>query len=225
MNAKSQIFTRSMLAEAISRDPSKKADFSMAWEASKNPDLPKKSATLNRRSSDKELDKVTESSFDFQKPSPESAATTIGPISTNLPTGTNDKPNFVDSSNELANNDQLGSYCNGFSTSTIVSNLIGSRDFSIPLAAENKKGPQVDGQKNMSLANDCSDEVSSDVQLEPLAPNRNLANNFHPVISELGSVPAEGFFANLKKTWTLRLIAWLSHLFLSLGFSRTSSQI
>jgi hypothetical protein len=60
MNSNNQIFTRSRLAEAISRDPSKKADFSRAWETSKNPELSKKTATSIKRSSDQESAKSIE---------------------------------------------------------------------------------------------------------------------------------------------------------------------
>ena len=92
MNSENKIFTRSKLAEVISRDPSKKADFSMAWEASKNPELAKKTAAPNKRSSDKDLGKVTEITLVLQEISPESAASTIELTSGNLPSITNNKP-------------------------------------------------------------------------------------------------------------------------------------
>ncbi len=148
MNSNNQNFTRSRLAEAISRDPSKKADFSRAWESSKNPEVPKKTANSTKRSSDQELAKSIDLALESQNPPPESAATTLELSPINLAPGHNEKPNFVDPSNELVNTDHLDPNGSVSSEKHGGPSSVGTKDFLPPLAAQNKgKGPQVEIEK------------------------------------------------------------------------------
>ncbi len=148
MNSKNKIYTRSKLAEAILIDPSKKADFSRAWEASKYPEAPKKTATVTNRTSAQELAKSIELALESQIPFSETAATTKESPSINLAPGSNVKPNFVDPSNDLVSTDHLDPNGSVPFIQNGVSSLAGTKDLSPTSADQNQeKGPLVENGK------------------------------------------------------------------------------